>query len=151
MRKILICKFRENFKNGDFGAKITHFHHFGNNRSFPLKSKAVTFSHFLMLNQVQFHKNLENRLREKFKNIVFEPHNDPFTPLLDVVRIFLKNHTLNHFLMLFIRYNFKNIKSMNLAQSSKVLILYPKLSHLHHVGHKKDFPQKRVLSMLCIY
>ena len=41
-----------------------------------------------------------------------------------------------------IRYNFRKIKRAHLEESSKILILAPKMHHLLHSGRNKHFPQK---------
>ena len=61
-----------------------------------------------------------------------------------------KTVTSPYFFVPDFRYNFRKTYWTDLQESSKVLILGPKMPHIPHFGHSKIFLQKRASSILCL-
>ena len=110
--------------------KWPNYHILGIIRIFPKNSKQS----INVYNQAQFHKNLKDRFREKFKiadfgtKLTHLPHFG--------TRIFLKNSKMPiiHFLMLVIRERD--------FEKSSMLSFGPKISHLPPFRHNEKFPKK---------
>lgn len=93
LQKNLMKSFGEKSKKWTLGLKMPQSSHFEHNKKIPLKSKTGTS--WLITNtcrQLQYLKNLNDIFRENFKTVDFRPKNNLFTPISDIIRIFVSNH-----------------------------------------------------------